>query len=240
MLREISNWKNLILANGVAIEDFQLDQLNLYHSLLREWNSKVNLISRKDEPNIWPNHILHSISPLFQLSIPNGVMAADIGSGGGLPGVPLAIMLPQVQMVMIESIKKKCDALSDIVSRIGLHNTQVVHGRVEKLSVSKDHKKKFDVIFARAVAPLKDLIGWSVPLVRKQSGLMIETRAIPDLSSKPLLTPVLIAMKGGNLEGEIAQARELPHSTALHSFDVRFAGIEQTNLVGKKILIVSL
>jgi 16S rRNA (guanine527-N7)-methyltransferase len=235
-----SYWKDLIVENGLSIDEHQLSRLNLYNDLLIEWNSKVNLVSRNDEPNIWPNHIIHSISLLFRLAIPDGVTAADIGSGGGLPGVPLAIMLPKVQFVMIESVRKKCVALSDIVSRLGIPNARVVHGRVEEVSASKDLGNHFDVVFARAVAPLKDLIAWSVPLVRKTSRSMIKVLGVPESEREPLRLPLLVAMKGGDLEEEIAQAKQSSHCCKLICFDVQFAGIEQTNLVDKKIVVVSL
>jgi 16S rRNA (guanine527-N7)-methyltransferase len=238
--REVSNWKSLISANGVPIDEDQIDRLNLYSNLLIEWNSKVNLVSRKDERNIWPNHILHSVSLLFTLAIPDGVIAADIGSGGGLPGVPLAIMLPKVQIIMIESIRKKCVALRDIVLRLGIPNARVVEGRVEEISALKDHRSRFDVVFARAVAPLKDLITWSVPLVRKESGFNVATRAVPGSTREQLRTPLLVAMKGGNLEEEIAQAKQMPDCRGFCSFDLHFSGIEQTTLVEKKIILISL
>jgi len=237
---EAQDWKQIIAANGLRIQDGQFAQLSLFHDLLIEWNARVNLVSRKDESKLWPNHILHSISLLFKLSLPNGVVAADIGSGGGLPGLPLAIMLPEVEIVLIESIKKKCAALSDIVSRLRIGNARVVNGRAEDIGTTKTYANRFDVVLARAVAPLRQLITWSVLLVRKTTGLRIKTRCSDGLIDESIHLPVLVALKGGDLEKELAEAKRSPHCRSLWSCDVQFEGIQKTSLVDKKIVIISL
>lgn len=240
MNNDDQHWLEIIGPNGINIQDGQLKQLSLYRDLLIEWNSKINLISRKDETNIWPNHILHSISPLFTMNIPDGVSLADIGSGGGLPGVPLAILLPKVKVVMIESIKKKCIALSDMVSRLGIANAQVINGRAEEVGKSKEHRSQFDMIVARAVAPLDELITWSAPLLRKTSAFKMKLRGQEKPLDETIQLPVLISMKGGDLVEEIAEAKRMKACKTIRTYELHFDGIEKTGLVDKKIVIVGL
>jgi 16S rRNA (guanine527-N7)-methyltransferase len=234
-------WRRLIEENGASLSDKQMSQLNLYHDLLKQWNSKINLISRKDEENIWPGHILHSITPLFLFEFPDRVSIADVGSGGGLPGVPLAVMLPKSEITMIESIKKKCEALKEIVSQLRLPNAFVVHGRAEDLPEQGNRKRQFDLVVARAVAPLKELIGWSLKLVASNRGLSIKTvRGNSDVGQSTISLPALLAFKGGTINEEISIAEHFAKGKRVHSFDIGFHGIENTGLVDKKVILVSL
>jgi 16S rRNA (guanine527-N7)-methyltransferase len=233
--REPSYWRGLIEENGVRVGEDQFALLSTYGRLLREWNSKVNLISRKDEPNIWPGHIIHSISILFCISIPPRLKAADIGSGGGLPGIPLAILMPTTRITLIESIRKKYEALADIVGRLGISNAVPVHSRAEDLSDGR--LEDCDVVFARAVAPLQDLALWSCMLTKTSSG-RATTHTVLKVLGNSLQTPVLIAMKGGNVDSEIDQVQK--KGMGVHSIDLRFARMEDTGLVDKKLIVVSL
>ena len=233
-------WKKLIEGNGVGLSDNQASQLNHYHDLLKQWNSKLNLISRRDELNIWPSHILHSITPLFLFEFPDGISIADVGSGGGLPGVPLAIVLPQNEITMMESIKKKYEALKDIVSQLRLPNAHVVHGRAEDLPERGMQIRRFDLVVARAVAPLQELIQWSLNLVGPSRGLSIKAIRRPEVDESPISLPTLLAFKGGTIENEISGAARLTKERGVYLFDIRFRGIEQTGLVDKKLILVSL
>ena len=234
-------WRAIIDANGVAITEGQFQLLNRYHDLLKEWNTKINLVSRKDEGNIWPNHILHSLSLLFVLKFPNGLSIADVGSGGGLPGVPLAIMLPGVELVMIESIKKKCVAVTDILSRLHIKNAHVVNGRAEDIAKSRDYKNRFDLVVARAVSTLKELTILSRDLVGNKHHFSITVQSNTTSIDEELIpVPVLLALKGGNIGQEIAALDRMPGIGTVHSHDIQFRGIEKTGLVDKKLVIVSL
>ena len=93
--------------NGLEIGDRPMELLSAYVSLLQEWNKKINLVSRRDEENIWYAHLLHSLSPLFFLTMPPGASILDLGSGGGLPGIPLAIVCPEINVLLLDSIGKK-------------------------------------------------------------------------------------------------------------------------------------
>lgn len=234
-------WKAILEGNDLAITDGQFQLLNLYHDLLKEWNAKINLVSRKDEGNIWPNHILHSVSLLFGLKLPNGVVIADIGTGGGLPGVPLAIMLPGVEVVMIESIKKKCVAVNDILVRLRISNAHVVNGRAEDIAKSSDYGNRFDLVVARAVGTLKELTLLSLKLVRKNHHFSIRAKSNMAAIDEDLIPlPVLLALKGGNIEQEIAALDGLAGIGTVLSRDIQFRGIEKTDLVDKKLVIASL
>lgn len=238
---QLHDWKGTIAENDTAITDKQYQLLGIYRELLTEWNTKVNLVSRKDESNIWPNHILHSISPLFMLQLPEDIAIVDIGSGGGLPGIPLAVMMPKAKVVMVESIKKKCNVLNDILLRLGIQNAIVVNGRAEDIARSKEYKNRFDLVVARAVAPLRELIKWSLKLVADHRGRSIRSKQNTVNECDDLISlPALLALKGGDLAKEISAARNLIGNKKTRSFDVRFKGIERTSLVDKKMIVISL
>jgi 16S rRNA (guanine527-N7)-methyltransferase len=167
----------------------QIQQFAALKDLYKEWNQKINVISRKDMDNFYEHHVLHSLSIAAQFEFPGGYHIMDLGCGGGFPGIPLAIFFPEVQFCMVDSINKKLKVVEAVASSIGLKNIRVQHSRAEEI---KD--KKFDVVVSRAVAPLKDLWFWSKPLLKK----------------KPLDQPKkitgLICLKGGNLSGEINES----------------------------------
>ena len=227
-------WRKLIEHNGLKPSSEQFAKLTAYADLLVEWNAKVNLVSRQDMKCIWQRHIVHSISILFELRFPRSVEFADIGSGGGLPAVPLSIMMPGHRLTMFESIRKKCIALEDITSRLELSNIVVVNQRVEDAAKSANFKAKFHVVTARAVASLSDLIRWTRPIVRGS----------PDIgavglnkSGELFRAPFLVALKGGDITQEIEEAESL--STRIFSHTLNFTGIEETGLVDKKIVIAT-
>ena len=232
-----THWKEIISSNGILIQDSEYDKLDLYCDLLLEWNQKVNLLSRKDESNIWPGHILHSISVMFEVDLPAKMAVADVGSGGGFPGIPLAILLPSTTVVLIESIKKKCSALTDMVSRLKLGNARIVNARVEDIANSPGFNRTFDLVFARAVAPLKELIIWSTPLANHGFSNEIKLRhsACDSISG-----PCLVAMKGGDTSVEIREARQILGEKRILETDIQFIGAAEAGLVDKKIIIVSL
>ncbi len=226
-----------ILENaGLSLDEEQFRRLEDYAGLLLDWNSRVNLVSRKDEAHVWPGHLLHSLSLLFRVKVPEGVRIADLGSGGGLPGIPVAIALPRVEVVLIESIRKKCRALEDMVRRLGLANASVLNARAENAAAMVGHKQSFDLVIARAVAPLVDLVEWSTPLVRKG------TLSIGLCGKEPeaLPLPALIAMKGGSISEEIEAAKKATRPVYVRTSPIEFNGIESTGLVDKSLIIIGL
>jgi len=139
---------------GDKFDDATLDKLRQYAVLLRDWNTKLNLISRKDIENFEEHHLLHSLAPVKILKFADRTRVLDVGSGGGLPGIPLAIVFPRVQFFLLDSMEKKIKALREIVASLGLKNVTVVHKRAEEL------ESKFDYILGRAVAPLPRFVSW--------------------------------------------------------------------------------
>ncbi|HSQ44943.1 MAG TPA: 16S rRNA (guanine(527)-N(7))-methyltransferase RsmG, partial [Ginsengibacter sp.] len=134
----------------------QINQFAALKDLYIEWNQKINVISRKDLDNFYEHHVLHSLSIATQFAFPDGYDILDLGTGGGFPGIPLAIFFPQVHFHLADSINKKLKVVEAVAGAIDLKNITVQHTRAEDI-----HDKKFDVIVSRAVASLKDLWYWS-------------------------------------------------------------------------------
>jgi len=188
--------------------------------------------------NIWLSHILHSITPLFFLDIPVGCSLVDLGTGGGLPGVPLAILRPDIRVTHVDSVQKKTKALADIVRRLGLENSIVLTGRAEELSRNPKYSGQYDGVVARAVAPLVDLVKWSKPFLKKgvapgggSAGCGSALRACN--------IPFLLALKGGDLETEIRHTAVKQGGAGKATIiDIRFSGSEDLGLTEKKIVLV--
>lgn len=211
--------------NGVFLNNEQLSGLAQFVQLVREWNSKLNLISRRDLENIWESHILHSLSIVFEQDLPIGGKVLDLGTGGGFPGIPLKIVRPDLLLTLLDATRKKSEAVASMVEEIGLRQTTVVWGRGEEASIIARLAGAFDRIVARAVAPLPDLVKWSRPLLR------------PDNADDPQ-GPKLIALKGGNLEAEVRGVRGLSYVREVRTKDLTFSGAETIPGVEKKIVTV--
>jgi len=216
--------------NGLALTDTQRDTLRAYGELLSLWNRRLNLISRRDEEDLWFAHILHCLTPWFFLRLPRDATVLDLGTGGGLPGVPLAILRSDLTVVLLDSVKKKSAALQEIVGALGLTNAAVRTGRVEDRSFRQTFR--CEIVIARAVAALSDLIRWSRPLLRNGHG----ARSL----AGDVRSGTLIAMKGGDLEGEIRQARIKSGDVPIEVIDLNFEGSHETGLVDKKIVLAAL
>lgn len=211
--------RSLLVKNGHPVSDLQMQQLELFAGLLLEWNAKINLISRKDEANIWRAHILHSAAIVLQSDIPASAKVLDLGSGGGLPGLVLKILRSDLEVTCLDATRKKMDTVADMAGKLNLQNIAIAWGRAEDLGKDKRFSEVFDVVVARAVAPLKDLVKWSRPFLRPPHAK-------------------LITLKGGNLDQERGQADRLPGVRGIKEFALTFAGAEQIPGVDKKIVIV--
>lgn len=165
----------------------QLDQLQQLKPLYTEWNEKINVISRKDMDHFYEHHVLHSLAIAAQFEFTENQQVLDLGCGGGFPGVPLAILFPQTNFLLADSINKKLKVVNAVAEAIGLTNITTRHSRVEDI---KD--KKFDAVVSRAVAPLKDVWYWSRLVLKKGN------------------TSGLICLKGGDLSAEIAESNCKP------------------------------
>jgi 16S rRNA (guanine527-N7)-methyltransferase len=167
----------------------QLQQLRALDELYNDWNSKINVISRKDLDGLYEKHVLHSLAIAAAFELPAGASVVDLGTGGGFPGIPLAIFFPEVQFLLIDSIGKKIKVVNAVAEALELKNVSTRHSRIEDV-----RDKKFDYVVSRAVAPLKDLWKWSKPLLKKQA---------PNSSNQQ---PGLICLKGGDLAAEISES----------------------------------
>ena len=169
------------------LNERQREQMAQVEVLYPEWNAKINVISRKDIDNLEINHLLHSLGLVKFVKFIPGSRVMDLGTGGGLPGIPLAIYYPEVSFHLVDRIGKKLKVAQDIAERIGLTNVTLQHGDV------KEVKGKFDFVVSRAVMDLGDM----VPLVKRL--IATESRnAVPN---------GLICLKGGDLSGEVSKFR---------------------------------
>lgn len=181
-----------------TLTEHQEQQFAALDVLYPEWNEKINLISRKDIANLEEHHLLHSLAIAKCITFRLGTQIMDIGTGGGFPGIPLAILFPECRFTLIDSIGKKVKVAADIAQRIGLTNVECLHERAE------EEKRQFDFVVSRAVMPLPDL----VKLVRKN----IHHRM------KNALPNGLIVLKGGNIDAEIHPFRNIVETTAISTF----------------------
>ena len=149
--------KEIIFQYFQELTDVQREQFAQLDALYREWNAKINVISRKDIDNLYPHHVLHSLGIAKVINFRPGTKIMDIGTGGGFPGIPLAILFPECQFKLIDSIGKKIKVASAVAQAIGLKNVQIEHRNV------MEEKAKYDFVVSRAVMNASDL----VKLVRK-------------------------------------------------------------------------
>ncbi len=161
----------------------QLSQFEQLYDLYFDWNSKINVISRKDIENLYIHHVLHSLAIAQVIHFRAGTTILDVGTGGGFPGIPLAILFPEVQFTLIDSIGKKIKVGTEVSNAIGLKNIVLKHLRVQ------EEKAKFDFVVSRAVMPLDDLVKLVKKNIKKEC-----KNAIPN---------GLICLKGGELQHEI-------------------------------------
>ncbi len=222
--------------NGLAITDIQLLTLARYSELLKGWNQKLNLVSRKDEEGIWANHIPLSLAFLFKIDFPKGKRVLDLGTGGGLPGIPLAIMLPEVSFVLLDSIQKKIAAVQEMVASLQLQNVASVCSRAEELNKKPGYHFTFDAVIARSVSRLENLVSWSMPLLKQRTDKGFQ--AIAPGQKFPLDSPALITMKGGETEVEIARTTRRFPMVHISSLDLIFRGDETLQNSEKKLIIV--
>jgi len=182
----------------------QLHQFEALESLYKEWNEKINVISRKDIDGLYLKHVLHSLSIAAVFDFAEGTEIIDIGTGGGFPGIPLAIYFPQVKFHLVDSIGKKLKVVEVVASSINIKNITTQHIRAEEIK-----NRKFDFVVSRAVAPLKDLWKWSKPLLRKRE-IRNEKSETKNYQSNGL-----ICLKGGDLAHEIFESGLRPKQISI-------------------------
>ena len=172
----------LILKYFPDLSERQREQFAMLYELYHDWNAKINVISRKDIDNLYEHHVLHSLGIAEVIRFKVGTQIMDLGTGGGFPGIPLAIMFPEVQFHLVDSTKKKILVCTEVVKALGLTNVTTRWCRAE------EEKGKFDFVVSRAVMPLADLVKICRKNIAKEG-----RNALPN---------GLICLKGGELENE--------------------------------------
>ncbi len=178
----------IILKYFADFSDEQLAQFRQLEGLYKEWNEKINVISRKDIDSLYERHVLHSLAIAALCNFDDGAEVVDIGTGGGFPGIPLAIFFPKVKFLLADSIGKKIKVVQEVAAATGLKNVTTVHGRVEEIK-----GRTFDFAVSRAVAPLGDLWKWINPVIRSGQ----KSDELPN---------GLVCLKGGDLTKEINES----------------------------------
>ncbi len=189
---------NEILEYFPHLTDKQIEQFKALQALYEDWNQKINVISRKDISNLYSHHLLHSLAIAKAINFKDGTTIMDFGTGGGFPGIPLAIMFPNCKFKLIDGTGKKIMVANEVIKAIGITNVVAEHIRGE------EEKGKYNFIVSRAVMPLPDLIKIVKKNISKE-----QNNALPN---------GVIVLKGGNTEGEIHEHKKLAEITPLSNW----------------------
>jgi len=188
----------IVFDNFKQVTETQAFQIENLYEIYEAWNAKINLISRKDFPNFYLKHVVHSLSILKFIKFTPGTKILDLGCGGGFPGIPLAIMLPDVQFHLVDSIGKKIMVVQDVIEQLKLSNASAENIRAEQL------KKQYDFVISRAVAESKQIVQWSEKLILKQN--------------KNALPNGWLLLKGGNLINEMKELNKHYEIFSIHDY----------------------
>ncbi|GLX71554.1 16S rRNA (guanine(527)-N(7))-methyltransferase RsmG [Paenibacillus glycanilyticus] len=226
-MAETQVWfEKLLGENGISLTPRQLEQFDLYHRLLVEWNERMNLTGITERDAVFEKHFYDSVSLSFFVGMKEINSIADIGSGAGFPSIPLKICFPHIKVVIVDSLNKRIQFLNHLVAELGLENVTCVHGRAEDIARLPEYRDKFDLVTARAVARLSVLNEFCLPFTRKNG--------------------MFAAMKGSQSVEEVKEAgfslRELKGKVrAEHAFKLPFEQseryivvIEKTDVTPKK------
>ena len=178
-----------ILRYFPSLSSPQIKHFEALYDLYTDWNAKINVISRKDIQNLYVHHVLHSLSIAKFIKFTPGTQILDVGTGGGFPGIPLAIFFPELKFVMIDSIGKKIKVVNEVAQALSLQNVEAIHQRIQ------DETRKYDFVVSRAVMPLGEL----EKLVRKNIS-SVQQNALPN---------GLICLKGGDLTAELKPYKKI-------------------------------
>jgi 16S rRNA (guanine527-N7)-methyltransferase len=170
------------------LSSVQIEQFSKLAELYSFWNQQINVISRKDTENFYERHVLHSLGITKVLNFKNGTKIMDVGTGGGFPGIPLAILFPECEFVLVDSIGKKIKVVNEVAAALGLSNVHGIHERAEKVEGT------FDFIVSRAVTQMPEFIGWVKNKISK--------------TSKNVLPNGILYLKGGDLSEEMITVKQ--------------------------------
>lgn len=214
---ELTEFWTILAANSIILEPRQLRAIERYKEELKYWNERINLISRKDIDNLLENHILHSISILKFVEFPRKARCLDVGTGGGLPGIPLKLARPDLQMVLVDSIGKKVKITQMFAKHTGLSGIEVIQSRVEDLKTDEKYKSQFDFVLSRAVGKISTVVAWVKPLLK--------------------LNGKIVFLKGGDLTSEINEAKKIFLNLKLQESLIRLVGYKKFEEEDKKIVV---
>lgn len=214
---ELSEFWTICSANSIVLSKKQLENIKRYAEELVLWNKKVNLISRKDEENIIEKHILHSLSILKMIDLKNKAKCLDIGTGGGLPGIPVKIAREDISMLLIDSIAKKIKITQMLALHTGLRNISAKTIRAEDLANDSQYISKFDCIMSRAVSKIEVMLDYGKPLLKKDGQIAL--------------------LKGGNLDYELNLAKKKHKDFEFKIADIDFLGVDSFKKDEKKIVV---
>ncbi|MCF6465988.1 16S rRNA (guanine(527)-N(7))-methyltransferase RsmG [Clostridium sp. Cult2] len=198
---------------GIELNKEEIHSFILYKELLKEWNQKINITSIIDDEEIDIKHFVDSITPLTTDLIGKNIKMIDIGTGGGFPGVPLKILNRDMEVVLLDSLKKRITFLENIIDKLALEKIIPIHGRAEELGRDKNHREKYDIAVSRAVASLNTLCEYCLPFV-KVGGHFISMKG-PDMGEELKDAEKSIKILGGRFK-EI-KVIDLPLSDITHS-----------------------
>lgn len=217
----IKEIKTLLWENQLNVSDYQVERLAHFAELVVKKNQDLNLISRKDEENIIENHIF--ISWFVTEFLPENVSSfLDIGTGGGFPGIPLAIAKPLMKGVLVDSTGKKIEAVKEFISKLKLSNVLVENSRVESEEFIKQYKNNFDLIISRGTVPIIILFRYAIPLIKEKA--------------------YLFAIKGGDIEEEFNTAilKYKPHVKKSTIFELAYKPSNLRNVKDKKLVLLEI
>ena len=222
-------FKNILSENGFNIEHKKLEMLDNYCNLLIAKNREVNLISSKSEANIWEEHILHSLSFLLKVKIKEDAKILDLGTCGGLPGIPLKIIFPKLQVTLLDSTQKKIIADKEIINQLNLKNINTISGRAEELKLLPEMKENYDYVISRAVGKLDNIFKLGIPFLAKVHH---------SKTTKILPTGAIVVLKGGDITEEIKRVKHNKKLSSFNVIDINFKESDTLLNPDKKIIIM--